>query len=91
MAAVNAVLLVGFGRALELLRSIDSRLGQGSEAPTDDARLPSEPTNAPKRFRSGDFSIDAFEDGTYVVRGPEMKPTRFRNQDALDDFLDEQD
>ncbi len=94
VAAVNAVLLIGLGRALELLRSIDQRLGQNSKTspppPADDTRLPTEPRDEPQRFRYADFRIDAFDDGTYVVRGPGMKPRRFKNQDALDDFLDRQ-
>lgn len=93
VAAFIAVLILGFGRALDLLQSIDRRLRRDVKAPSavaDDARLPTEQKNAPQRFRYGDFRIEAFEDGTYVVRGPGMKPKRFRDQDALDAFLAEQ-
>ena len=93
IAAVTAVLALGFGRALELLRTIDDGLRhehQVPPGPAEDARVPPEPKDVPKRYRYGDLRIEAFADGTYVVSGPGMKPTRFKNQDALDDFLDEQ-
>ena len=92
IAAVIAVLTIGFGHAVALLQSIDRRLRQENEAqsaPTNELRSLVVRKDEPQRFRYGDFRIDAFDDGTYVVRGPEMKPTRFRNQAALDAFLEE--
>ena len=89
--ALGSVLILGFGRVIEMLEFIDRTLkaANPSANTTAPAMTPAaaEGEHEVKHYSYGDLSIDALDDGSYTVRGPGMEPRRFKSKQSLDTFL----
>ena len=93
--ALGSILIVGFGRVIQLLESINLRLDvdgpASAEQPVTGARvtaLANPPPSVPsKHYRFGEIAIEAFSDGTYIAQEPGKPGERFMSKASLDMFL----